>query len=66
MIGATMGMVLVACWAARTDERPTDRHEDIQREPDQLGRQGREAVEAPFGPPIFDDNSLADHIAESA
>ncbi len=61
----TMGIVVVACWAARIADRPVD-HEDIHLEPDQLGRERGEPLSLPVGIAVLQDDGLALDVAEVA
>ena len=61
----TMGIVVVACLAARALATPTARMQ-IHRQADQLGREVGEPVEVPLRIAVLKGDMLSLHIAEIA
>ena len=58
-----MGMVLVACLAARARECASG-HDDINLERSQFGRESGEPLELPLGISVFDHDVAALDVAE--
>ena len=54
----TIGMLLVACWAARSAGVP-DSDDDINLEPDELGGKRGKAIGVTFSPAVLDVTCLA-------
>ena len=61
----TMGIVVVACLAA-SDRRIRPRHDDVDLEPDQLGRESGEPLVLSLRPSVLDHDVLALDVAELA
>ena len=58
-----MGIVLVACLAARAAGVPP-RHDDVNLQGNQFGRKSREPLELSLGIPVFDHDVAALDITE--
>jgi len=59
-----MGMVWVACFAARVGGVPPPRHDDIHAGVDQVGREGRQPLEVAVGMHLLEYDVLSVHPAQ--
>ena len=62
----TIGIVVVASLGRQSGWRAPSRDDHVNLEPDQLGREFRQALGLPLGGPELDDEVLALDVAELA
>jgi hypothetical protein len=61
----TIGIVLVACWAALVAP-PPHRHDDVHLQTDQVGHESGVPIKLALGPSGFDGDVLTLHMAQLA